>query len=322
MKLLGLFTCFCTLAVARAVVLEVKAGRETGRIEAAAFTTINDALKAANPGDTIVLFPGVFKERLLVSKDSITLRGSTSSTKPSENEVSIEAAKYASDTISDDDSATLLVTGSNFRAYNLNITNSAAGAEKASVAISSTGTNNAFYVCGIHGTQGVFYAHLGSVFVARSYIQGGTDVAYGRTANAWFQGVRLGATKEGGTLSAQGRQKGGTGYFVFDKAKVVVGKGADAYTKGSVFLGRPWGDYARTVFQYSDLGDVVAGAGWRLYTSSQATKNILFGEYANSNDDGARVSWAKSLSSATSISSILPDYKNWVDSSFIGASSP
>jgi hypothetical protein len=45
--------------------------------------------------------------------------------------------------------ATLLVTASNFKAYNLNITNGAADNSAASVAISTTGQNNAFYACGI-----------------------------------------------------------------------------------------------------------------------------------------------------------------------------
>lgn len=72
---------------------------------------------------------------------------------------------------------------------------------------------------GIFGTQGTFYAHLGSVFVGRSYIEGAVDVVYGRIGNGWFQGIEFGATGVKGTLTAQGRQTAtDTGYFVFDKA--------------------------------------------------------------------------------------------------------
>lgn len=81
--------------------------------------------------------------------------------------------------------------------------------------------SSGFYAIGAHGTQGTFYAHTGSLFVARSYIQGAVDIVYGRTCNAWFQGVKLGATGLKGTLTAQGRQTlTDDGYFVFDKAYI------------------------------------------------------------------------------------------------------
>lgn len=51
-------------------------------------------------------------------------------------------------------------------------------------------------------------------------MEGTVDVIYGRTANAWFQGVKIGALRKGGTLTAQGRQSSGDGYFVFEKGLV------------------------------------------------------------------------------------------------------
>lgn len=65
-----------------------------------------------------------------------------------------------------------------------------------------------------------------------------------------------------------------------------------------------------------------ANASWEVYTSSQSTKNILFGEYSNTNADGPRVSWAQTLSSAVKITSLLPKYKDWVDAAFVGVSYP
>ena len=51
------------------------------------------------------------------------------------------------------------------------------------------------------------------------------------------------------------------------------------------------------------------------------TTNVQFGEYANKNSAGARVSWVKKLTSAESISSVLgAGYTNWVDSAYLGLS--
>lgn len=54
------------------------------------------------------------------------------------------------------------------------------------------------------------------------------------------------------------------------------------------------------------------------YTIGQSTRNLLLGEYSNTNADGPRVSWAQNLRSAVGISTILPGYNKWVDSSFVG----
>lgn len=102
--------------------------------------------------------------------------------------------------------------------------------------------------------------------------------------------------------------------------KVVVGTGGASAAKGSSYLGRPWGDYARVVFQNSNLNSVITSAGWMPWNSAQVLTNVYFAEYANTNAAGSRVSWAKMLSSAYGIGSILPSYNSWVDSVFLGLS--
>jgi pectinesterase len=58
------------------------------------------------------------------------------------------------------------------------------------------------------------------------------------------------------------------------------------------------------------------------WSSSQDTSNVLFAEYGNSNAAGTRVSFAKTLSSAVGISTILSNYASWVDSTYLGVSAP
>jgi len=115
-------------------------------------------------------------------------------------------------------SATVLVSGTNFKAYNVNITNSA-GTKSQAVALSATGTNQGFYACGLKAWQDTLYSHIGTQFFSRCYIEGAVDFVFGITGQSWYQGCTIGIMRAAGTITAQGRTSSSTtGYFVFDKA--------------------------------------------------------------------------------------------------------
>ncbi|KAH8593616.1 pectin lyase fold/virulence factor [Bisporella sp. PMI_857] len=270
---------------------------------------ITAAYNAAAAGDTIYVYPGTYKEKLVISKASITLKGSAyPALSPASNGALVTYATYASDAGSNDASATILVSGSNFKMYNINVTNSAGTAGQA-VALSGTGSNQGFYASAFHGWQDTLYAHSGSQFFSRCYVEGAVDFIFGIRGQAWFQGVTVGVVRSASMITAQGRTSSSdTGYFVFEKASI----------KGTNYLGRPWGDYARVVFQNSDLGNQIVSAGWQAWNSAQDTSNVLFAEYNNANAAGTRVSFAKKLTSAVGISTILSNYASWVDSAYVG----
>lgn len=115
-------------------------------------------------------------------------------------------------------SATLLVSGTGFKMYNMNVTNTAGQAGQA-VALSATGTKQGFYASAIKGWQDTLYSHTGSQFFGRCYVEGAVDFVFGITGQSWYQGVTLGVVRSASMLTAQGRDEGTqTGYFVFDKA--------------------------------------------------------------------------------------------------------
>ncbi|KAH6711689.1 carbohydrate esterase family 8 protein [Leptodontidium sp. MPI-SDFR-AT-0119] len=313
MKLSILWGLATTISSIKAATLNVGSGKT--------YATITAAYNAASAGDTIYVYPGTYKEKLTISKDSITIKGSAyPATNPSANLALVTYATYASAVGSNDASATLLINNNNFKMYNMNITNSAGTASQA-VAVSARGANGGFYSCAFKGWQDTLYSHLGSQFYGRCYIEGAVDFIFGITGQAWFQGCTIGVMRSASVITAQGRTSSSTdGFFVFDKAKVVVGTGGASAAKGSSYLGRPWGDYARVVFQNSNLNSVITSAGWMPWNSAQVLTNVYFAEYANTNAAGSRVSWAKMLSSAYGIGSILPSYNSWVDSVFLGLS--
>lgn len=79
-------------------------------------------------------------------------------------------------------------------------------------------------------------------------------------------------------------------------------------SSGAYYLGRPWTEYARVVFQYTTMTDVINSAGWVEWSSSEPnTDDVLFGEYDNAGDgvSSARASFAETLSAAVSINTIL-----------------
>ncbi|TVY49821.1 Pectinesterase [Lachnellula occidentalis] len=312
MKAATLNTLACMPTLLLAATLNVGSGKD--------YSTITDAYNAAEAGDTIYVYPGTYEEKLTIGKDNITLKGSAyPSTSFSENQAIMTYASYAKDAGSDDASATLFVTGDNFNMYNMNIRNTA-GQDGQAVALSTSGRYGGYYASALVSWQDTLYSHAGSQFFGRCYIEGAVDTIFGVTGNAWFQGNTLGLVRSAGTITAQGRKSASdNGFFVFDNAKLVLGANAESGTEGSVFLGRPWGDYARTIFQNSDLANMITSAGWEAWNDSQDTSNVLYGEYANSNAAGSRVSWAKALTSGEYISQILPTYQEWVDATYLGA---
>lgn len=94
-------------------------------------------------------------------------------------------------------------------------------------------------------------------------------------------------------------------------------------TSGAFYLGRPWGEYARVVFQNTSMSAVINSAGWHIWgTGDERTDDVLFGEYENTGlgASGTRASFATELSSPVAITTILTssyDSQSYYDSSYM-----
>lgn len=120
------------------------------------------AYTAAVAGDTIYAYPETYTEKLTISKWNITLVGSTyPSLNPSSYTAERTYSAYASAAGSDDASATLLISGNNFKMYNMNITNSAGTAGKAA-ALSMGGFYEGIYAVGLKRYQDTANNHARS----------------------------------------------------------------------------------------------------------------------------------------------------------------
>lgn len=107
---------------------------------------------------------------------------------------------------------------------------------------------------------------------------------------------------------ASGRDSAtGTNYYVFNSCTIAAAAG-QSVNNGAFYLGRPWREYARVVFQRTSMSSVINAAGWRIWnTGDERISNVFFGEYGNTGAGaaGTRAPFSTKLNAPVSISTIL-----------------
>lgn len=341
------------------------------------YSTIQDAVDSLSTTSTtaqcIFIEPGTYNEQVVVSsrEAQLTFYGYTEDTTSySSNEVTITNDLSAADGLTDDETGTLRVQATNFKAYNINIANTYGEGSQA-IALSAY-ADSGYYACQITGYQDTVLAEEGYQLYAQSYIEGATDFIFGQYSPAWFNECDIGvlAASEGtitgelvfttenvvaklvtDTLAANGRVGStGTSYYVFvsypafararshckptiikpnsnpmnsQNSCSIAAASGQSVADGAYYLGRPWTEYARVVFQYTTMTDVINSAGWIEWSTSEPnTEDVLFGEYGNAGAgaSGTRASFAEELSAAISIDTILgSDYTSagYYDASYM-----
>jgi len=263
------------------------------------------------------VYSGTYTGQHLINRAGITIYGqSASATDYTKNTVTFTNARAASEAGSNDASGTIRVasSASNVKIYNLNIANTygttSNHTQAIALSVQSTG-NFACYACQLKGIQDTLLANEGKQFYGKGYIEGSTDFIFGQRASIWITGTTI-KTVGTGWVTASGRNSSDANWYVIDKSTVSG--------TGTVYLGRPWRNYARVVFQNSNLGSIVPAAGWSTWSSSTPnTEFIYFGEYNNTGAGAwksGRASFATLMSSAVSINTVLGS-SSWIDSAYL-----
>jgi pectinesterase len=284
---------------------------------------------AALPNDTtnqtIFIYPGVYFERINITRTGpTTIYGYTKDVSNfAANQVRIEAGVPASVAGSNDLSGTLRVHKDDFRMYNVNVTNTWVGSQ--AIAISQYGSRVGLYACAFLGFQDTLYANLGTQVYLKSYIEGAVDFIFGRGGLAFFGGNTIGV-RAAGYITASGRLSNDTGSYVFDHTKVITAPNAAANTTGRVFLGRPWGNFAKVIFKNTDIEAPLNNTLWSTWNpGDERTDNVFLAEYntfGRGVPDPHRPSFSTLLTrdeaTAYSISSAVgTDYAQWVDPHYL-----
>ncbi|KAH6648797.1 family 8 carbohydrate esterase [Truncatella angustata] len=290
------------------------------------YTTFQAAVNALSTTSTsdqcIFINQGTYTEQVYIPARAakLTVYGyTTDTTSYTGNQAIITYNNNAASAGNNDASATVRVWSDNFKMYNLNIINSyGKGSQALALSAQSSG---GYYGVSLYGFQDTLLANEDQQYYKNSQITGATDFIFGQRAQAWFEKCDIRVRNGGYYITANGRDSSSNpSYYLFNNCNIAAASG-ESVSSSTYYLGRPWRTYARVVFQNTAMSSVIRSEGWVVWNSDTDTSTVYYAEYNNSGDGatGTRVSWAKKLSSAVSMSTVLgSSYASqaWYDSSY------
>ncbi|XP_017227570.2 probable pectinesterase/pectinesterase inhibitor 51 [Daucus carota subsp. sativus] len=206
-------------------------------------------------------------------------------------------------------SATLSVYGDGFMASNMTIENSAE-IDVQAVALLADSDRTLIENCAILGHQDTLYANALRQYYKSCQIEGTVDFIFGN-AIAFFQDCTI-LVRPRVTTPEVGDQSAITAHSRMDPSQVsgfvfqnCVINGTDKYAElyrinpkvHNYFLGRPWREFARTVY-ISCVMDIVCPEGWSKWVGDQGLQTLYYGEF-NSTGPAAnpvgRVPWSNQI---------------------------
>ncbi|MCC6460866.1 MAG: pectin esterase [Saprospiraceae bacterium] len=190
--------------------------------------------------------------------------------------------------------ATVLVQADDFRAENLSIENTAGPVGQA-VALAVEADRCIFLNCRVLGHQDTLYVAGSNArqYFKNCYIEGTTDFIFG-AATALFDSCGI-HSKSNSYITAASTPRSKRFGMVFRHCVLSAAPGVD-----SVYLGRPWRDFARVVFFKCHLGAHILPEGWANWTDTRRDQTACFAEFNNSGPGAGaarRVPWSRRLSS-------------------------
>lgn len=309
----------------------------------AAYTSLTSAL-ASLPKDstnqTIFLYPGSYNEQIpSVNRPGAVriigyINGSPGRSYK-DNQVTIAYSRGLSISPlpaghSDAETATFATASNRISLYNINMinTDNLDGLESSYVTLAASiyGNDIAFYGCSFDGWQDTLLtgATAGYQYYESCYIGGAIDFIWGYS-KAYFKGCTIGAKRKSSCVTAHNRASStAVGGYVFDQCLFTSAPGATDLTN-TVYLGRPYSQYALVVVKNSYLDQTIIPAGWKVWSATDPrTGGVTFAEFNNSgpsnweNNVVARQNfgYATLLSSDTYPLSSVMDSTEWIDMTY------
>ncbi|MBD8084224.1 pectinesterase family protein [Chryseobacterium caseinilyticum] len=271
----------------------------------------------------IIIRPGTYREKITVdpAKSPITLIGENA-----ENTILVygdHASKQNAEgkNIGTTGSSSIFIFSDDFSAKKITFQNDAGSVGQA-VAVLTTGDRIAFENCKFLGFQDTLYTKgaqdnpdktkVSRNYFKNCYIEGTTDYIFG-AGTAVFENCTIYSKKNASYVTAASTIEGNEFGYVFINCNLTGD--ADA---NSVYLGRPWRPFAKTVYVNCAIDSTIKPEGWHNWSKPDAEKTTFYAEY-NSKGSGAnaekRVSWSHQLTKEQSkkyiAKNILSGKDNW-----------
>lgn len=280
------------------------------------FKTIQEAFNAVpdyrKNATTILLRKGTYKEKLTLatSKTNVKLIGEDAlKTIVTYDDYASKKNRFGEE-IGTTGSTSFFVFGDEFSAENITFENSSGPVGQA-VAVRVDGDKVIFRNCRFLGFQDTLYPHgeKSRQYYKDCYIEGTVDFIFG-WSTAVFEGCTVFCKKDG-YVTAASTLEGTPHGFVFMNCKIT----GDA-PEASVYLGRPWRPFARTVFLNCFLDKQIKPAGWHNWNKPDAEKTSFYAEYQSTGPGAkpaSRVPWSHQLTaqeaSHYTLEAIFGDWK-------------
>lgn len=282
------------------------------------FTSVQDAIDAVpdfRKNETrIQIKSGVYKEKLVLaaSKINVTLIGEDMETTILTYDDYAQRINRFGEEMGTTGSSSFFIFGDGFRAENISFQNTAGPIGQA-VAVRIDGDKIVFKNCSFIGNQDTLYTHaaLSRQYYENCIITGTVDFIFG-WSTAVFNKCTL-IVKDKGYITAASTPKDHAYGYVFIDCTI---KGDGVATH---YLGRPWRDYAKTVFINTITDASIKDEGWHNWNKPQAEKTTFYAEYntmSSMKNSAQRVNWVKDLSKNDideyyTIDHILKGADNW-----------
>jgi pectinesterase len=267
------------------------------------FKTVQEAINASPQSTSaqtpwvILVKPGDYRELVYVQREKrfVHLVGEDAATTCIAFDLIANRPGPDGKIISTFRTPTVQIDADDFTVEELTIANTA-GAKGQALALRVDGDRVVFRGCRFLGWQDTILVNRGRQYFENCYIEGAVDFIFGG-ATAWFEHCEIRATGSGYITAAS--TPGGQAYgFVFSNCKITGAPEVKTY------LGRPWRDYAQTVFIHTEMTDVIRPEGWHNWNKPAAEKTAHYGEFESHGPGAkpdARVPWSKQLSAEEAV---------------------
>jgi pectinesterase len=207
--------------------------------------------------------------------------------------------------------ASTVIDADDFTAENVTFENSAGPVGQA-LAIRVEGDRVVFRNCRFLGWQDTILANRSRHYFTNCFIAGHVDFIFGG-ATAWFEHCHIHCLKDGYITAASTPDNQPFG-FVFSGCRISGEERPEVRT----YLGRPWRNYASTIFLNTEMSGVVRPEGWNNWKKPEAERTVRYAEFSSTGPGAnpqARAPWARQLTrreaKAVSLKKVLGGSDGW-----------